>query len=71
MTKKDAGRPKRLGRPPKGKLKVTLRLSPRVVDALAKAREATGRDKSDLAEQALVDYLHLGVGEAWKPPRHD
>jgi hypothetical protein len=71
MTKKDVGigKPKRLGRPPKGKLKVTLRLSPRVVDALAKAREKTGRDKSDLTEQALVDYLGLGTGKPQEPPR--
>jgi hypothetical protein len=69
MSKKDAGKPRGPGRPPKGKLKVTLRLSPRVVNALSKAREKTGRDKSDLAEQALVDYLHLGTGEPQKPAR--
>jgi predicted transcriptional regulator len=64
MTKKDAGRPKGPGRPPKGRLKVTLRLSPGIVDALSKAHEKTGRDKSDLAEEALAAYLHLGDGRS-------
>jgi hypothetical protein len=69
MAKAAPSKPRGPGRPYKGRLKVTLRLSPRVVDALSMAREKTGRDKSDLAEQALVDYLGLGTGESQKPAR--
>jgi hypothetical protein len=59
-TKKDPPKPKRPGRPYKGKLKVTLRLSPSIVEALSGASEQTDRDKSDIAEEAIAQYLHLG-----------
>jgi hypothetical protein len=67
MTKKDPGKSRGPGRPPKGKLKVTLRLSPAIVDALSQARERTGRDKSDIAEDALSAYLN--PSERGKPPK--
>jgi hypothetical protein len=62
MTKKDAGKRGR-GRPAKGKLKMTFKLAPRIATALEKARDMTGKDKSQLVEAALVAYLHLSSEE--------
>ena len=59
MIKKDAGKPKGPGRPYKGRLKATLRLDKETVDALEKAHAATGRDKSDIAQEAIKTYLGL------------
>jgi len=59
MAKQLPAKPKARGRPYKGKLKATLRLSQAVVDALDHARASTGRDKSDIAEEAISAYLHL------------
>jgi hypothetical protein len=59
MAKQKPAKPKGPGRPYKGKLKTTLRLSRRVVDALEQARATTGRPKSDIAEEAISAYLHL------------
>jgi len=59
MAKQEPAKPKGPGRPFKGKLKATLRLSRRVVDALEHARATTGRPKSDIAEEAISAYLRL------------
>ena len=69
MTKKDAGKkPKGPGRPSKGKLKVTMRFSPRVVAVLSKGRDKTGRDKSALVEEAIIGHFNL---EAEPPAKKD
>jgi Ribbon-helix-helix protein, copG family len=63
MTKKDVSERRGPGRPAKGKLKMTFKLDPRIAAALEKAKEMTGRGKSELVEAALVAYLHLSKGE--------
>ena len=63
MPKKDTDqRPKKRarGRPPKGNVKVTSRLSAQVRDALTQASRMTGRGQSQIVEEALREYLHLG-----------
>jgi hypothetical protein len=63
MPKKDTDqRPKKRarGRPPKGNVKVTSRLSVQVRDALTQASRMTGRGQSQIVEEALRAYLHLG-----------
>jgi len=63
MPKKDTDqRPKKRarGRPPKGNVKVTSRLSVKVRDALTQASRMTGRGQSQIVEEALRAYLHLG-----------
>jgi hypothetical protein len=60
MPKKDTyQRPKKRarGRPPKGNVKVTSRVSTQVRDALTQAGRMTGRG---LVEEDLRQYLHLG-----------
>jgi hypothetical protein len=59
MPKKDTDKRRGPGRPAKGKLKVTFKLEPRVAEALEKAKDMTGRGKSQLVEAALIAYLHL------------
>ena len=59
MIKKDLSRRRGRGRPPKGNIKMTFKLAPRIAAALEKAREMTGKGKSQLVEDALVAYLHL------------
>jgi hypothetical protein len=61
MPKKDTDqRQKRgRGRPAKGKKKMTFKLEPEVATALEKARDLTGRGKSQLVEEAVRAYLHL------------
>jgi hypothetical protein len=59
MTKKDLSGRRGRGRPPKGNIKMTFKLAPRIAAALEKAREMTGKGKSQLVEDALVAYLHL------------
>jgi predicted transcriptional regulator len=66
MTKEAPPKRRGPGRPSKGKVQATFRLSPGVVDALSRAHEETGRDKSDLAEQAIVKFLRRGT---WKPQK--
>lgn len=63
MPKKDTGKRKGPGRPAKGKVKVTFKLAPHIAIALEKARDMTGRGKSQLAEEALIEYLHLSSEE--------
>jgi hypothetical protein len=48
------------GRPAKGNVKVTSRLSAQVRDALTQATRMTGRGQSQIVEEALKAYLHLG-----------
>jgi uncharacterized protein (DUF4415 family) len=48
------------GRPPKGNVKVTSRLSAQVRDALTQASQMTGRGQSQIVEEALRQYLRLG-----------
>jgi hypothetical protein len=50
---------RKTGRPPLGRVKVTLKMAPRVLDALGIATRMTGRNKSELVEEAVIDYLHL------------
>ena len=64
MTKKDLSRRRGRGRPPKGNIKMTFKLAPRIAAALEKAREMTGKGKSQLVEAALVAYLHLSAEES-------
>jgi hypothetical protein len=64
MTKKDLSRRRGRGRPPKGNIKMTFKLAPRIAAALEKAREMTGKGKSQLVEAALIAYLHLSVEES-------
>jgi Ribbon-helix-helix protein, copG family len=64
MTKKDLSRRRGRGRPAKGNVKVTFKLAPRIAAALEKAREMTGKGKSQLVEAALIAYLHLSVEES-------
>lgn len=49
--------PRRRGRPYLGNHKVTLKLSPAMVAALAKAACQLGLNKSELTEKALRHYL--------------
>jgi Ribbon-helix-helix protein, copG family len=64
MTKKDLSRRRGRGRPPKGNIKMTFKLAPRIAAALEKAREMTGKGKSQLVEAALIAYLHLSGEES-------
>jgi Ribbon-helix-helix protein, copG family len=59
MTEKDVSERRRPGRPAKGKTKMTFKLEPRVAAALEKAKDMTGKGKSELVEAALIAYLHL------------
>jgi hypothetical protein len=59
MPKKDIGKRRGPGRPAKGKVKMTFKLEPRVAEALEKARDMTGRGKSQMVEAAVIAYLHL------------
>jgi hypothetical protein len=63
MTKKDIAKRKGPGRPAKGKVKATFKLEPRVAEALEKAKDMTGRGKSQLVEDAVIAYLHLSNQE--------
>jgi hypothetical protein len=38
---------------------MTFKLAPRVAIALEKAKDMTGKGKSELVEAALIAYLHL------------
>jgi len=64
MAKEDIARRKGPGRPAKGKVKMTFKLEPRVVGALEKAKDMTGRGKSELVEAAVIAYLHLSSEDA-------
>jgi hypothetical protein len=64
MTKKDLSRRRGRGRPAKGNVKVTFKIAPRIAAALEKAKDMTGRGKSQLVEAALIAYLHLSVEES-------
>jgi hypothetical protein len=63
MTKKDLSKRRGPGRPAKGKIKMTFKVSPRIALALEKARDMTGQGKSQLVESALIAYLHLSSEE--------
>jgi Ribbon-helix-helix protein, copG family len=63
MAKEDIAKRKGPGRPAKGKVKMTFKLEPRVVGALEKAKDMTGRGKSELVEAAVIAYLHLSSEE--------
>ena len=63
MIKKDLSRRRGRGRPRKGNIKMTFKLAPRIAAALEKAREMTGKGKSQLVEASLVAYLHLSSEE--------
>jgi hypothetical protein len=71
MPKKDAEKRRGPGRPPKGKIKMTFKLAPHIATALEKARDMTGRGKSQLAEEALSEYLHLGTQEPPLESNHE
>jgi uncharacterized protein (DUF4415 family) len=63
MPKKDTdhrAKKRARGRPAKGNVKVTSRLSAQVRDALTQASRMTGRGQSQIVEEALREYLHLG-----------
>jgi hypothetical protein len=60
---KDIGKRRGRGRPAKGKVKVTFKLAPQVAAALEKAKDMTGRGKSQLVEDAIIAYLHLSSQE--------
>ena len=64
MIKKDLSRRRGRGRPPKGNIKMTFKLAPRIAAALEKAREMTGKGKSQLVEAAIIAYLHLSEEES-------
>jgi hypothetical protein len=64
MPKKDVSERRGPGRPAKGKIKITFKLAPRIAAALEKAKDMTGRGKSQLVEAALIAYLHLSVEES-------
>jgi hypothetical protein len=63
MPKKDTGKRKGPGRPALHKVKATFKLEPRVAAALEKAKDMTGRGKSQLVEAAVIAYLHLSSEE--------
>ena len=63
MPKKDIGKRRGPGRPAKSKVKMTFKLEPRIAAALEKARDMTGRGKSQLVEDAVIAYLHLSGQE--------
>jgi hypothetical protein len=63
MSKKDVDTRRIPGRPAKGKVKMTFKLEPRVAVALEKAKEMTGRGKSQLVDAAVIAYLHLSREE--------
>ena len=47
-----------------GKIKMTFKLAPSIAAALEKAREMTGKGKSQLVEAAVIAYLHLSGEES-------
>jgi hypothetical protein len=49
----------KVGRPRLGRVKLTLKIAPKVLSALDLATKMTGRNKSDLVEEAVIAYLHL------------
>jgi hypothetical protein len=49
----------KVGRPRIGRVKLTLKIAPKVLAALDLAMKMTGRNKSDLVEEAVIAYLHL------------
>jgi hypothetical protein len=53
----------RTGTAAQGHIKMTFKLAPRIAAALEKAREMTGKGKSQLVEASLVAYLHLSSEE--------
>jgi hypothetical protein len=71
MPKKDTEKRRGPGGPPKGKIKITFKLAPRIATALEKARDMTGRDKSQLAEEALIEYLPLDTQEPDRGSNHE
>jgi hypothetical protein len=63
MPKKDSDqriRKRARGRPAKGNVKVTYRLSARVREAVSQASQMSGRGQSQIVEEALREYLHVG-----------
>jgi hypothetical protein len=50
---------KRPGRPRRGNVKVTFKLSPDVLKILQVTRRTLNRGKSELVEEALRQYLHM------------
>jgi hypothetical protein len=48
---------------------MTFKLAPRIAAALEKAKDMTGKGKSQLVEAALVDYLHLSTQEPSHEPK--
>jgi hypothetical protein len=42
---------------------MTFKLAPRIATALEKAKDMTGKGKSQLVEDALIAYLHLSSEE--------
>jgi hypothetical protein len=50
---------KRPGRPRRGNVKVTFKLSPEVLKILQVTRRTLNRGKSELVEEALRQYLHM------------
>ena len=69
MPKKDIEKRKGPGRPAKGKVKMTFKLAPKVGVALEKAKDMTGRGKSQLVEDAIIAYLHLSSQEGTSAER--
>jgi predicted transcriptional regulator len=53
---------KRPGRPRRGNVKVTFKLSPDVLKILQLTRRTLNRGKSELVEEALRQYLHMAEG---------
>ena len=50
---------------------MTFKLAPRIATALEKARDMTARGKSQLAEEALIEYLHLDTQEPDQESNHE
>lgn len=50
---------RKAGRPRRGNIKATFKLSPEVLQTLALTTRTLGRGKSELVEEALRQYLHL------------
>ena len=71
MPKKDTEKRRGPSGPPNGKIKMTFKLAPRIATALETARDMTGRGKSQLAEEALIEYLHLDTQEPDQESNHE
>jgi Ribbon-helix-helix protein, copG family len=58
MKSEPKNKKRKVGRPPTGKVLVGFKLSPELVKTIRRVAKQTGRQQSELVEEALWNWLH-------------